>query len=64
MHGSDHAYSDWIYTYSSPEFEPLADQLAELANRYAATTQMVKSTYRYAMQCERDFFQAAWEYAE
>jgi thiaminase/transcriptional activator TenA len=60
----DHTYSEWICTYSSPEFEPLADQLAELANRYAAMTQIVKSTYRYAMQCERDFFQAAWEYAE
>lgn len=58
----DHTYSDWIRTYSSPEFEPLADQLAQLANQYAAMTETVKSTYRYAMQCERDFFQAAWEY--
>jgi thiaminase/transcriptional activator TenA len=57
----DHAYSDWIHTYSSPEFEPLADQLAQLANRYAAMTDLVRSTYRYAMQCERDFFQAVWE---
>jgi len=58
----DHTYSDWIRTYSSSEFEPLAEQLAELANRYAAMTETVKSTYRYAMQCERDFFQAAWEH--
>jgi thiaminase/transcriptional activator TenA len=58
----NHAYSDWIRTYSSPDFKPLADQLAQLANRYAALTPIVQTTYRYAMQCERDFFQAAWEY--
>jgi thiaminase/transcriptional activator TenA len=57
----DHDYADWIRTYSSSEFEPLAQQLAELANQYAAMTPLVRSTYRYAMQCELDFFQTAWE---
>ncbi|WP_088890820.1 TenA family protein [Leptolyngbya ohadii] len=57
----DHAYSDWIRTYSSNEFEPLADQLAALADRYTADSELVRSTYRYAMQCELDFFQAGWE---
>lgn len=57
----DHAYSDWIRTYSSDEFEPLAQQLEQLANQYATLTPIVRSTYRYAMQCELDFFQAAWE---
>lgn len=56
-----HAYSDWIRTYSSDQFEPLAQQLAELADRYATLTPVVQSTYRYAMQCELDFFQAAFE---
>lgn len=56
-----HAYSDWIQTYSSDEFEPLAQRLAELTDRYATLTPLVQSTYRYAMQCELDFFQAAWE---
>ncbi|GAB4380549.1 MAG: thiaminase II [Elainellaceae cyanobacterium] len=60
----EHAYSDWIRTYSSDEFEPLADQLADLANQYATLTPIVRSTYRYAMQCELDFFQAAWEVGE
>lgn len=55
-----HAYSDWIKTYSSNEFEPLAQQLATLADQYAAPTPLVQSTYRYAMQCELDFFAAAW----
>jgi thiaminase (transcriptional activator TenA) len=57
----DHAYADWIRTYSSDEFEPLAVQLAELANQYATSTNSVRSAYRYAMQCEFDFFQAAWQ---
>jgi thiaminase/transcriptional activator TenA len=56
-----HRYADWICTYSSDEFEPLAEQLAQLSDRYASLTPLVKSTYRYAMQCELDFFQAAWE---
>jgi thiaminase (transcriptional activator TenA) len=56
-----HQYSDWIRTYSSDEFTPLAQQLADLAEQYAKPTPLVQSTYRYAMECERDFFQAAWE---
>ncbi|MBF2047423.1 MAG: TenA family protein [Leptolyngbya sp. IPPAS B-1204] len=59
-----HAYSDWIRTYSSDEFEPLAQQLAELADRYATLTPLVQSTYRYAMQCELDFFAAAFQGAK
>lgn len=58
---SDHAYADWIRTYSSDEFEELAQKLEGLTDRYAEATPLVYSTYRYAMLCERDFFQAAWE---
>lgn len=57
----DHAYADWIRTYSSHEFEPLVQQLADLAERYAKLSPLVQSTYRYAMECELAFFQAAWE---
>lgn len=56
----DHQYTDWIRTYSSPEFELLVQQLENLVNRYTSATPSVHSTYRYAMLCERDFFQAAW----
>ncbi|MBW4466355.1 MAG: TenA family protein [Pegethrix bostrychoides GSE-TBD4-15B] len=55
-----HLYRDWIRTYSSPEFEPLTVQLAALAQQYASLSSLVQSTYRYAMQCELDFFEAAW----
>ncbi|MBE9178220.1 TenA family protein [Oculatella sp. LEGE 06141] len=58
----EHRYANWIQTYSSQEFEPLAQQLAALTDRYAGYSQLAASTYRYAMQCEADFFQAAWEF--
>ncbi len=56
-----HAYKNWIEAYSSDEFEPLAVQLETIVNEHSQDTKIVHSTYRYAMTCERDFFQAAWE---
>ncbi|MEL6601922.1 MAG: TenA family protein [Cyanobacteria bacterium J06614_10] len=56
-----HAYTDWIDTYSSSDFEPLAQQLESLVDQHATDTPLTRSTYRYAMVCERDFFQAAWD---
>ena len=60
----DHRYRDWIVTYSSDEFEPLAAQLEALVDEYAEDGEPVQSTYRHAMVCERDFFQAAWAYGQ
>lgn len=56
----DHAYSSWIQTYSSDEFEPLAHQLEELVDCQAVDTPLTHTVYRYAMDCELNFFQAAW----
>lgn len=56
----NHRYHDWIQTYSSEEFKPLARQLEALVDQYAADTPLIQTTYRHAMVCERDFFQAAW----
>jgi thiaminase (transcriptional activator TenA) len=56
----NHQYTDWITTYSSVYFQPLAQKLAGLVERYTNTSPLVHSTYRYAMFCELDFFQAAW----
>ncbi|MFH7029174.1 MAG: TenA family protein [Heteroscytonema crispum UTEX LB 1556] len=56
----NHQYADWISTYSSVYFQPLAQKLAGLVERYASTSPSVHSTYRYAMLCELNFFQAAW----
>ena len=56
----NHQYADWIRTYSSADFQPLTQQLENLVDNYAASNSVVNSIYRYAMFCERDFFQAAW----
>ncbi|MDX2214227.1 MAG: TenA family protein [Oculatellaceae cyanobacterium bins.114] len=57
----NHSYTDWIRTYSSAAFEPLVQQLAQLTDRYTVSSALAQSTYRYAMECERDFFEAAWQ---
>ncbi|MEA5517016.1 TenA family protein [Nodularia sp. UHCC 0506] len=56
----NHQYADWIRTYSSADFQPLTQQLASLVEHYAAASSSLYSTYRYAMSCELDFFQAVW----
>jgi len=60
----DHEYSDWIKTYSEGAFEDLARQLEALLDQYGQANDIVRQAaqgaYAYAMQCELDFFQAAW----
>ncbi|WP_066424446.1 TenA family protein [Anabaena sp. 4-3] len=56
----EHQYADWIRTYSSADFLPLTQQLDSLVENYATVTASIYSTYRYAMSCELEFFQAAW----
>ena len=58
---SDRPYQDWIQTYSGSDFQPLVKQLESLVENYATNSVSVDSTYRYAMLCEYEFFQAAWE---
>lgn len=57
-----HHYGDWVKTYSSDDFEPLAAQLEAIVDQYSSDTPLLRDTFRYAMLCERDFFQAAWEH--
>ena len=57
----EHDYIEWIRTYESADFEGLAVQLEDLTDRYASDTPLVRATYQYAMECERDFFQAAFD---
>ncbi len=68
----DHAYGDWIKTYSQSFFEDLAQQLETLLNpsdlgqktsHDASVIAAIEDAYRYGMQCELDFFQSAWESA-
>lgn len=58
----EHAYTDWIRTYSSDDFEELAQHLEGVTDRYGEDTPLVRSTYRYAMDCELNFFASAWEH--
>ncbi len=55
-----HSYRAWIDTYSSADFASLAVRLERLLDRCAPDAAMAAHVYRYAMQCELDFFQAAW----
>jgi thiaminase len=55
----DHPYGDWIRTYADPEFETLARRLEVLLDDNAIDTPTIRSVYRYAMICERDFFAAS-----
>jgi thiaminase (transcriptional activator TenA) len=45
-HIPQHAFSEWISTYSSEEFELLAKQLENLVDRYAEKEAEVESVYR------------------
>jgi thiaminase (transcriptional activator TenA) len=54
------AYADWITTYSSNEFDVLVQQLDGLVDKHSPDIDLAYSTYRYAMTCERNFFQSAW----
>ncbi|MDX2239374.1 MAG: TenA family protein [Leptolyngbyaceae cyanobacterium bins.302] len=56
-----HLYKDWVQAYSSEAFADLTLKLENLIERYANPVPTAYSSYRYAMLCERDFFQAAWE---
>jgi thiaminase/transcriptional activator TenA len=52
----DHRYADWVRTYSSREFQDLADLLDGLLDRLAADTREVRAAYARAMALEYHFF--------
>ena len=56
-----HPYRRWIATYSSREFSELASRVEGLLDRLATDTPAVRHCYRYAMQCELDFFSEVME---
>jgi thiaminase (transcriptional activator TenA) len=56
---SENLYQAWIDSYSSLEFDALASQLEELTDQYALMTENISLSYRYALECERDFFSSA-----
>jgi thiaminase/transcriptional activator TenA len=54
-----HPYRRWIETYGDGEFGRLADRVETLLDQMGADTKEVRDRYRYALQCELDFFSAA-----
>src|SRR6266849_8389471 len=54
-----HPYRRWIEAYSGEEFGRLAGRLEALLDRVGADTREVRDSYRYALQCELDFFSGA-----
>ena len=56
-----HPYEDWIKTYSGDEFRQLCARLESLLDQVAADCSAVRDAYRYAMQCELEFFAAPLE---
>ena len=54
-------YQEWIATYSSGDFRELVTQLETLLDKLADSTAAVRDAYRYAMQCELNFFSAVME---
>lgn len=59
----EHPYEDWIKTYSGDEFKELCSRLESLLDEVASDSPNVRHAYRYAMQCELDFFSAPLENA-
>jgi thiaminase/transcriptional activator TenA len=53
-----HPYARWIENYGSPAFDALATELESLLDRLAADGQPTRDAYRYALQCEVEFFTA------
>jgi thiaminase/transcriptional activator TenA len=51
-----HPYRRWIEVYSGEEFERLAGRLETLLDQFAADNREIRDSYRYALQCELDFF--------
>jgi len=54
----EHPFKDWIKMYSSDEFKGLCTRLESLLNAVAEDCTPVRDAYRYALQCELDFFSA------
>ena len=59
----EHQYGDWIETYADPEFQSLAARLESLVDRYVLNREAAAGAYRYAMECELAFFEAAHQAA-
>jgi thiaminase/transcriptional activator TenA len=58
---SGNPYQEWIATYSGSDFGELVARLEALLDKLAPDAPAVREAYRYAMQCELNFFSAVME---
>ncbi len=56
-----HPYREWIETYSGADFQAATRRLETLLDRLASDTPVVRQAYRYALECELNFFSAPME---
>lgn len=61
QYGRGQIYDNWVSAYSSADFAALAAQLENLLDRCAPDIKPAAEVYNYAMCCELDFFQSAWD---
>lgn len=54
-------YQDWIDTYAADDFHGLCALLESMLNDLGEDSRELRQAYRYAMQCELDFFSAPLE---
>ena len=59
MCGPQHPYQRWIEAYRGEEFQRLVKRLEELLDRVGCDRSAVRDGYRYALECELEFFTAA-----
>lgn len=57
--GPQHPYRRWIEAYSGEAFQGLVERLEALLDRIGSDRSAVRDSYRYALECELDFFTAA-----
>jgi len=56
-----HPYREWIDTYSGTDFQTNVTRLESLLDGLAADRPPVRQAYRYALECELNFFSAPLE---
>ena len=56
-----HDYTEWIETYSAPEFADLVGRLEALLDRYGDGNARERDCYSRAMRLEYEFFEGAWQ---
>lgn len=58
---TENPYKEWIRTYASTDFTALAEELEGILDEMGEISPEIRDAYRYAMECELDFFASPLE---